>query len=100
MCFAATDPSGGAGLQADLLTISSMGCHPLSVVTAITVQDTSGVDDVLPIDPEWGVDQARARAAKFFNCESEEIVFTSGATESNNLAILGTARANKKKGNQ
>ncbi len=60
MSFAATDPSGGAGLQADLLTISSMGCHPLSVVTAITVQDTGGVDDVLPIDPEWVVDQARA----------------------------------------
>ncbi|MFZ2300501.1 MAG: hydroxymethylpyrimidine/phosphomethylpyrimidine kinase [Gallionella sp.] len=60
MSFAATDPSGGAGLQADLLTISSMGCHPLSVVTAITVQDTSGVDDVLPIDHEWVVDQARA----------------------------------------
>ena len=60
MSFAATDPSGGAGLQADLLTISSMGCHPLSVVTAITVQDTSGVDDVLPVDPEWVVDQARA----------------------------------------
>ena len=60
MTFAATDPSGGAGLQADLLTIASMGCHPLSVVTAITVQDTSGVDDVLPTDPEWVVDQARA----------------------------------------
>jgi len=60
MTFAATDPSGGAGLQADLLTIASMGCHPLSVVTAITVQDTSGVDDVLPIDSEWVVDQARA----------------------------------------
>lgn len=60
MSFAATDPSGGAGLQADLLTIASMGCHPLSVVTAITVQDTSGVDDVLPMDPEWVIDQARA----------------------------------------
>jgi hydroxymethylpyrimidine/phosphomethylpyrimidine kinase len=60
MCFAATDPSGGAGLQADILTISSMGCHPLSAVTAITVQDTSGVDDVLAIESEWVVDQARA----------------------------------------
>jgi hydroxymethylpyrimidine/phosphomethylpyrimidine kinase len=60
MTFAASDPSGGAGLQADLLTIASMGCHPLSVVTAITVQDTSGVDDVLSIDPEWVADQARA----------------------------------------
>lgn len=60
LCFSATDPSGGAGLQADLLTIASMGCHPLTIVTAITVQDTSGVDDVLPIDAEWVNDQARA----------------------------------------
>ena len=47
-------------MQADILTIASMGCHPLSVVTAVTVQDTTGVDDVLPIDAEWVVDQARA----------------------------------------
>ena len=60
LCFGATDPSGGAGLQADLLTIASMGCHALTVVTAITVQDSSGVDDVLPIDADWVNDQARA----------------------------------------
>jgi len=60
LTFAATDPSGGAGLQADILTIASMGCHPLSIVTAITVQDTSGVDDVQPIDAELVADQARA----------------------------------------
>ena len=60
MTFAATDPSSGAGLQADLLTIASMGCHPLSVVTAVTVQDTSGVEDILPIDADWVADQARA----------------------------------------
>ncbi|MFA6014071.1 MAG: hydroxymethylpyrimidine/phosphomethylpyrimidine kinase [Gallionellaceae bacterium] len=59
LTFAATDPSSGAGLQADILTIASMGCHPLSVVTAITVQDTSGVDDVYPMDAEWVIDQAR-----------------------------------------
>jgi hydroxymethylpyrimidine/phosphomethylpyrimidine kinase len=59
LSFAATDPSGGAGLQADILTIASMGCHPLSVVTAITVQDTGGVDDVMPIEAEWVADQAR-----------------------------------------
>ena len=46
-------------MQADILTIASMGCHPLSVVTAITVQDTSGVDDVLPMDSDWVADQAR-----------------------------------------
>jgi hydroxymethylpyrimidine/phosphomethylpyrimidine kinase len=59
LTFAASDPSGGAGLQADLLTLASMGCHPLSVVTALTVQDTVGVDSVLPIDAEWVADQAR-----------------------------------------
>lgn len=59
LVFAATDPSGGAGLQADIMTLSSMGCHPLSCVTAITVQDTMGVEDVMAIDPEWVADQAR-----------------------------------------
>ena len=59
LAFAASDPSTGAGLQADILTLSSMGCHPLSVVTAITVQDSAGVEDVLPLDAEWVADQAR-----------------------------------------
>lgn len=47
-------------MQADLLTLASMGCHPLSAVTAITIQDTLGVDDMLVLDPEWVTDQARA----------------------------------------
>lgn len=59
LVFAATDPSGGAGLQADVLTLASMGCHPLSVVTAITIQDTTGVEDIMPLDAEWVADQAR-----------------------------------------
>jgi hydroxymethylpyrimidine/phosphomethylpyrimidine kinase len=59
LTFAATDPSGGAGLQADLLTLASMGCHPLSVVTAATIQDTMGVEDVMAFDAEWVTDQAR-----------------------------------------
>ena len=59
LTFAAADPSGGAGLQADILTLSSMGCHALSVVTAVTVQDTVGVEDVLPLEAEWVADQAR-----------------------------------------
>lgn len=59
LSFAASDPTGGAGIQADLLTLSSMGCHALTVVTAITVQDTAGVEDILPIDADWVSDQAR-----------------------------------------
>jgi len=59
MTFAASDPSGGAGIQADILTLASMGCHPLSVLTAITVQDTMGVEAVQAIDADWVADQAR-----------------------------------------
>ncbi|HYP67171.1 MAG TPA: bifunctional hydroxymethylpyrimidine kinase/phosphomethylpyrimidine kinase [Thiobacillaceae bacterium] len=59
LVFAASDPTGGAGVQADLLTLAAMGCHPLSSITALTIQDTRGVDDVLPIDAEWVADQAR-----------------------------------------
>jgi len=47
-------------MQADLLTLAGLGCHPLSVITALTVQDTAGVEDVLPIDAGWIADQARA----------------------------------------
>jgi hydroxymethylpyrimidine/phosphomethylpyrimidine kinase len=59
LAFSASDPSGGAGLQADVLTLASMGCHPLTVVTAITVQDTAGVEALLPLDADWVADQAR-----------------------------------------
>ena len=59
LTFAATDPTGGAGIQADVLTLTSLGCHALSVVTAVTVQDSSGVEAVLPLDAQWVADQAR-----------------------------------------
>ena len=59
LVFSATDPTGGAGMQADILTLASMGCHPLSVVTAVTVQDTMGVDAVFAMDADWIIDQAR-----------------------------------------
>jgi hydroxymethylpyrimidine/phosphomethylpyrimidine kinase len=59
MTFSATDPTGGAGLQADILTISSLGCHPVSIATGFTVQDTIGVNKLIPIDSELVNDQAR-----------------------------------------
>src|SRR6185436_3578267 len=59
LTFAASDPTGGAGLQADLLTLASLGCHPLSVVTGLTVQDTRGVESMLAIEPALVERQAR-----------------------------------------
>ena len=60
LVFAASDPTSGAGIQADLLTLASLGCHPLSALTAITVQDTVGVESVLPVAAETLERQARA----------------------------------------
>ncbi len=60
LVFAGNDPSGGAGIQADIEAIGSMGCHTLPVVTALTVQDTQGVKGYLPVEPSWVISQARA----------------------------------------
>lgn len=60
LVFAASDPTGGAGIQADIMTISSMGCHPLTVITGLTVQDTVGVEEVMPVDADFVIEQARA----------------------------------------
>lgn len=59
MTFSATDPTSGAGLQADILTLSSIGCYPLSVATGISVQDTIGVESLSAISAELVNDQAR-----------------------------------------
>lgn len=59
LTFAASDPTGGAGLQADLLTLASLGCHPLSVLTGFTVQDTRGVESLRAIEPASVASQAR-----------------------------------------
>jgi hydroxymethylpyrimidine/phosphomethylpyrimidine kinase len=60
MTFAGLDPTGGAGLQADIEAVTSMGCHALPVITAITSQDTHDVRSVRPVDPLEVVGQARA----------------------------------------
>lgn len=49
MTVAGSDPSGGAGLQADLKTFTLMGCYGQAVPTALTVQNTLGVRDVYPV---------------------------------------------------
>ncbi|HYO27286.1 MAG TPA: hydroxymethylpyrimidine/phosphomethylpyrimidine kinase [Azonexus sp.] len=59
LVFAASDPTAGAGIQADMLTLASLGCHPLSALTAITVQDTVGVESVHPVAAELVERQAR-----------------------------------------
>lgn len=60
LCFATSDATAGSGLQSDVLTLASMGCHPLSVVAAISVRDTRGIEELLALDAEAVDSQARA----------------------------------------
>jgi hydroxymethylpyrimidine/phosphomethylpyrimidine kinase len=59
LVIAASDPTAGAGIQADTLTLASLGCHPLSALTAVTVQDTVGVRSVHPIGADVLEQQVR-----------------------------------------
>ena len=59
LTFAASDPSGGAGIQADIMTQTSLGCFPLSVITALTVQDTQGVKTIQSVTASLVDHQAR-----------------------------------------
>jgi hydroxymethylpyrimidine/phosphomethylpyrimidine kinase len=59
MTFGVADPVGAIGIQADLAAFAAMGCHGLSVITALAVGDTTGIEDVQVVEPEWIADQAR-----------------------------------------
>jgi len=58
--FAGNDPSGGAGLCADIQTLTSLGCHTAPVVTCITIQDTRNVLENRPLSGKTVAAQAQA----------------------------------------
>ncbi len=59
LTFNANDPSGAAGLAADIAAMSSASCHVLPVLTSVLVGDTRGVQHAVPVDEETVEDQAR-----------------------------------------
>ena len=52
LIIAGSDSSGGAGIQADIKTVTSLGCYAMTAITAVTVQNTTGVKSIIPIKPE------------------------------------------------
>ena len=52
LIIAGSDSSGGAGIQADIKTVTSLGSYAMTAVTAITSQNTTGVKSVIPINPK------------------------------------------------
>src|SRR5258708_4435896 len=51
LTIAGFDPSSGAGVTADIKTIAAHGCYGIAAITAMTVQSTAGVRQILPVDP-------------------------------------------------
>lgn len=60
LVFAGNDPSGGAGLCADIQSLASLGCQALPVITCITVQDTRNVIESIPLSGTQVIAQAEA----------------------------------------
>lgn len=64
LVFAGLDPSGGAGIQADIEAIGALGSHALPIVTTLTVQDNDRVFGVYPVDADIIRQQANVLCAK------------------------------------
>jgi len=62
LTVAGSDSSGGAGIQADLKTFSALGVYGASAITALTAQNTMGVDDLMVVPPEFVLAQMHAVA--------------------------------------
>src|SRR5918999_3432845 len=60
LALSGVDPTGGAGMQADIEAIASMGSHAAPIATAITIQDTINVVGYTPLSAELVIQQARA----------------------------------------
>lgn len=57
LTIAGSDSSGGAGIQADIKTMSAIGCYAMSVITSVTAQNTTGVRSIMPVSPTVVADQ-------------------------------------------
>ena len=90
--FAATDSTGGASIQAELMTIPSMGCHTLSVISALTVQDTLGVNAVLPTGNNWCEDQARTMILTPNSLEARRLASALVASLAHGLSVSNVLR--------
>ena len=57
LTIAGTDPSGGAGIQADIKTMTANGVYAMSAVTALVAQNTTGVKSIMEVTPEFLAEQ-------------------------------------------
>ena len=82
LVIAGSDPSGGAGIQADLKTLTSLGVYGMTAITALTEQNTNGVSDIFEIPLDFVVKQINCclsdihiNAVKIGMLHSAELIF-------------------------
>ncbi|MDC0512102.1 bifunctional hydroxymethylpyrimidine kinase/phosphomethylpyrimidine kinase [bacterium] len=81
LIIAGSDSSGGAGIQADIKTVTSLGCYAMTAVTAVTVQNTTGIKSIIPINPreisnqiEFSSKDIRVDAIKIGMLHSNQVI--------------------------
>jgi hydroxymethylpyrimidine/phosphomethylpyrimidine kinase len=81
LIIAGSDSSGGAGIQADIKTITSLGCYAMTAITAVTAQNTTGVKSIIPIAPkeisnqiEFTSKDIKANAIKIGMLHSQQVI--------------------------
>jgi hydroxymethylpyrimidine/phosphomethylpyrimidine kinase len=81
LIIAGSDSSGGAGIQADIKTITSLGCYAMTAITAVTAQNSTGVKSIIPIKPkeisnqiEFTSEDIRPNSIKIGMLHSQEVI--------------------------
>ena len=97
LTIAGSDPSGGAGIQQDLRTIESLGCYGASVITALTTQNTRGVQSVMPVPADVVKSQLEAvlsdldvKAIKIGQIPSADVALVIAETLRHQLSIINS----------
>ena len=102
LIIAGSDSSGGAGIQADIKTVTALGSYAMTAITAITSQNTTGVNSVFPVTPSEIKNQIiftardiKPDAIKIGMLHSESVIKTVIKSLSSNQIICGTKRTKK-----
>ena len=81
LIIAGSDSSGGAGIQADIKTVTSLGCYAMTAITAVTAQNTTGIKSIIPIKPkeisnqiEFVSKDIKANAIKIGMLHSKDVI--------------------------
>ena len=81
LIIAGSDSSGGAGIQADIKTVTSLGSYAMTAITAVTAQNTTGVKSIVPIKPSeissqivFSAKDIRPNAVKIGMLHSKQVI--------------------------